>query len=66
MSRLNIISCDCGCGETSKESNVFWHEEGDWCTLKYVEGLDDIEDEQLEYHFYSLNCLQRWLNTKRK
>lgn len=56
MSKLDIVSCDCGCGKTSNNYNVFFSNNG-WMTLKC--GYD-TDSEIFEYHFSSFKCLRRW------
>ncbi len=60
MSKINQVSCDCDCGEITSANNVFWLEDN-WCILKHDSG----NDLQREFHFKSLEHLNKWLLNKR-
>lgn len=73
MSKINEISCDCGCGAIEQEIRVFYME-NDWCTLRYYDKQkwdndksDDLTSNlpETEFHFKSLECLNKWIMDKR-
>jgi len=60
MSKLDIVSCDCGCGKIESDYNAYWGITG-WIELKCPDLILKEGKTDSILHFASLSCLRKWV-----